>query len=197
MAAQASAKKDAKDVISAVRFYVDKIVSDPSIGGMKALILDPATTRVMSMVYSQTQILEKEVYLVSQLGRNQEPMSHLKAAVFVQPTEANFELLRRELLEPKFKEYHLFFSNIVPTDMLARLGRLDEHDLIMQVQEYYADFLAVNDDFFHLGIENSLILSSPYARSIEAVGIYDRNVAGVLSVLLSLKRRPSVVRYQG
>jgi vacuolar protein sorting-associated protein 45 len=164
---------------------------------MKALILDPATTRIMSMVYTQTQILEKEVYLVEQLGRNHEPMAHLKAAVFVQPTEANFEMLRRELLSPKFKEYHLFFSNIVPHEMLARLGRLDEHDLIMQVQEYYADYLAVNEEFFHLGIENSLILSSPYARSIEAVGIYDRNVAGVLSVLLSLKRRPSVVRYQG
>ena len=136
--------------------------------------------------------------MVEQLGKKHEGMNHLKAAVFVQPTEANFELLAKELSEPKFKEYHLFFSNIVSQDMLARLGRLDEHDLIMQVQEYYGDYLAINEEFFHLGVENSLLLSAPHARSSnEAVAIYDRNVAGVLSVLLSMKRSPSLIRYQG
>ena len=164
---------------------------------MKALLLDSATTKIVSMVYSQTQILEKEVYLVEQLGKKHEGMNHLKAALFIQPTEANFELLVKELKEPRFKEYHLFFSNILPADMLARLGRLDELDLIMQVQEYYGDYMAINEEFFHLGIDNSLILSSSYARSIEAVAIYERNVSGILSVLLSMKRSPSLIRYQG
>lgn len=188
-----SAKKDA---ISSVRFYVDKIVSDGSIGGMKALILDAATTKIVSMVYSQTQILEREVYLVEQIGKRHEPMNHIKAAVFVQPTEANFDLLVKELQDPKFKEYHIFFSNIVPHDMLARLGRLDEHDLILQVQEYYADYMAINEDFFHLGIENSLMLSSPNSRNLASGAIYDRNISGILAVLLSQKRRPSQIRYQ-
>ena len=80
--------------------------------GMKALILDAVTTRVVSMVYSQTQILEKEVYLVEQLGKRHEPMTHLKAAMFIQPTETNYDLLLKELKDPKFKEYHIFFSNI-------------------------------------------------------------------------------------
>lgn len=186
-----------KDIISAVRFYIDKIVSDSSIEGMKALILDSATTKIVSMVYSQTQILEKEVYLVEQLGKRHEAMSHLKAAVFIQPTGENLELLLRELQAPKYKEYHIFFSNIVSGDILAKLGKADEHDLIMQVHEYYADYMAVNEEFFHLGIENSLVLSSPHARSINGAAIYDRNVSGVLSVLLSLKRCPSVIRYQG
>jgi len=192
--AQSNAKKD---VISAIRFYVDKVVSDPAIGGMKALILDPSTTRIVSMVYSQTQILEKEVYLVEQLGKQHEGMNHLKAALFIQPTESNFELLSRELRDPRFKEYHIFFSNIVPADMLNRLGRLDEHELVQQVHEYYGDYMAINEEFFHLGIENSLILSSSYSRSIEAVQIYERNVNGILSVLLSMKRSPSLIRYQG
>lgn len=149
------------------------------------------------MVYSQTQILEKEVYLVEQLGKKHEGMNHLKAALFIQPTETNYELLVQELRDPRFKEYHIFFSNIVSQDMLARLGRLDEHDLIMQVHEYYGDYLAVNEEFFHLGIENSLLLSSSYSRSVEAVSVYERNVNGVLSVLLSMKRSPSLIRYQG
>eukprot|EP01040_Poterioochromonas_malhamensis_P002387 gene2387-2534_t len=191
------AKKGAsKDLISAIRFYVDKIVSDATIGGMKALLLDPVTAKIVSMVYSQTQILEKEVYLIEILGKKHEPMLHLKAAVFIQPSEDNYDLIAKELLEPKFKEYHLFFSNIAPPDMIARLARLDEHELIMQVQEYYGDFLSVNEDLFHLGIENSLSLSSS-VRTLEAGKIFEKNVNGLLSVLLALKKIPGQIRHQG
>ena len=179
---------------------------------MKALLLDPTTTKIVSMVYSQTQILEQEVYLVEQLGKYHEPMTHLKATVFIQPTEANIALLIRELKEPKFCEYHLYFSNIVPPQMLTRLGRADEHEVVRQVQEYYADYLVVNEDLFHLGIENSLLLSATGFGSASGSGfsgasasastnplltsnIHARNTAGILSVLLSLKKRPSQIRY--
>lgn len=163
---------------------------------MKVLLLDTVTAKVVSMVYSQTQILEKEVYLVEVLGKEHKSMNHLKAAVFVQPSEVNFDLLSKELRDPKFKEYHLFFSNIVPADLLSRLAKLDEHDLIMQVQEYYADFMAINEDLFHLGLSNSIKLSSSLSRTIECGQLFERNVNGVISVLLSLKRRPSQIRYQ-
>ena len=108
---------------------------------MKVLILDQVTTQIISAVYTQTQILEQEVYLVELLGKRHEAMTHLKAAVFVQPTEANLALLVKELKEPKFAEYHIFFSNVVPTDILTRLGRADEFEVVKQVQEYYADFM--------------------------------------------------------
>ena len=180
-----------------MRNYVDKIVSDSSIGGMKALLLDFQTTKIVSMVYSQTQILEQEVYLVEQLGKRHEAMSHLKAAVFIQPTEANLDFLIKELRSPMFAEYHIFFSNIVPHDMLTRLGRADEFEVVRQVQEYYADFCAINEDFFHLRQDKSLVLSSVmHARTIESGKIFDRNVQGILSVLLAIKRRPSQIRFQ-
>lgn len=122
------------DVINAVRWYVDRICSDVSLGGMKALLLDGVTSRVTAMVYSQTQVLEKEVYLIEVLGKPHVSMPHLKAAVFIQPTESNLSLLLTEIRDPKFSEYHIFFSNIVPPDMLLRLGRADEHEVIKQVQ---------------------------------------------------------------
>lgn len=183
-------------LIVAVREYIKKIVCDPALSGMKVLLLDPATTKIVSMVYSQTQILEQEVYLVEQLGKRHEAMTHFKAAVFIQPTDTNLDLLVKELKDPKFAEYHLFFSNIIPQDMLVRLGRADEHDVVRQVQEYYADFMVINDDFFQLGCENSISLSSSLSRTLESSKIFDRNVKGVLSVLLAMKRRPSQIRYQ-
>jgi vacuolar protein sorting-associated protein 45 len=163
---------------------------------MKALLLDSVSSKIVSMVYSQTQILEQEVYLVEQLGKQHEAMSHLKAVVVIQPTEANADALIRELREPKFSEYHIFFTNIVSKDTLTRIGRADEHEVVRQVQEYYADFLAINEDFYHLGIDNSLSLSAPLSRTLESSQIFEKNVNGVLAALLSLKRKPSQIRYQ-
>eukprot|EP01033_Poteriospumella_lacustris_P009623 gene9623-6887_t len=172
------------------------MLSDASLSGMKVLLLDPTTTRIVSMVYSQTQILEKEVYLVELLGKEHIPMNHLKALVFVQPTEANYDIISKELADPKFKEYHLFFSNIVPQDLLSRLARQDEHELVMQVQEFYVDYMSVNRELFHLGLDNSLILSSSMTRTLESSALMEKNLSGLSSVLLSMKKIPSAIRYQ-
>ena len=185
------------NAIAACQFYIDKLLADPALGGMKVLLLDSVTTRTISMVYSQTQILSKEVYLVEHLSKDHEEMGHLKAAVFIQPTEENLELMMKHLRDPKFQEYHLYFTNVVPKSMLTRLGRADELEVVRSVQEFYADFMPVNPDFFHLGQENSLMLSSPsMCRSAQANKIFRRNVDGVLSLLLALKRTPSQIRYQ-
>mmetsp|Transcript_31700 Transcript_31700/g.41897 ORF Transcript_31700/g.41897 Transcript_31700/m.41897 type:complete len:574 (+) Transcript_31700:80-1801(+) len=192
------------DVIQATRFYIDKIVADPKIGGMKVLLLDPYTTQIVSTVYSQTDILEKEVYLVEQLGHgsaDHEPMTHLKAAVFLQPTRSNLELLRRELAHPKYLEYHLFFSHIVPQDLLQQLAEADEFEVVRQVQEYYADFVAINEDLFTINQRGSLSLGSE-ARSEAtqtngAQAKLQQNVSAILSVLLALRKKPSQIRYQG
>jgi len=184
------------NLINAVRFYIDKIVADDRISGMKVLLLDEVTTRIISMVYSQSQILEKDYYLVEKLNKNHELMNHMKAAVFIEPTELNIDVLVKELRNPKFSEYHIFFNNIVSKDQLTRLGRADEHDVVRQVQEYYADFMTINEDFFHLGADNSISLSSPLSRTLESSQLFERNVRGVLSLLLALKRRPSQIRYQ-
>jgi len=183
------------NLINSVRFYIDKVVQDPNLSGMKVLLLDAATTKIISMVYTQTQILEQQVYLVEQLGKAHEAMSHMKAAVILQPTEANVDMIIRELRDPKFSEYFLFFTNILPKDMLSRIAKADDNDVVRGVQEYYADYMSVNEDFFHLGADNSLSLSASQTRTLETSQLFDRNVNGVLSILLSLKKRPSQIRY--
>tara|TARA_B110001452_G_scaffold65038_1_gene51777 strand:+ start:106 stop:315 length:210 start_codon:yes stop_codon:yes gene_type:complete len=44
------------NVITAVHSYVTKMVTD--VQGMKVLVMDAETTGVISMVYTQTQILQ-------------------------------------------------------------------------------------------------------------------------------------------
>ena len=40
------------DVIKATQYYIDRVVSDAKIDGMKALLLDNDTKNVISMVYT-------------------------------------------------------------------------------------------------------------------------------------------------
>ena len=55
--------------------------------------------------------------------------------------------------------------------------------------------MPINEDLFQLGLDNSISLSSALLRTLESGQIFDRNVQGILSLLLSCKRRPSQIRY--
>jgi vacuolar protein sorting-associated protein 45 len=60
------------------------------------------------MVFAQSQILQKEVYLFEKIEqKNRELMAHLKAVCFLRPTAENFQLLQQELKDPKYGEYHI------------------------------------------------------------------------------------------
>ena len=67
----------------------------------------------------------------------------------------------------------------------------DEHEVVQQVQEFYADFVPINHELFSLNVPSVTGLSG--AAWDQAV--FDRVHQGVCAALLGLKKRP-VVRYQ-
>ncbi|CAK4664416.1 unnamed protein product [Aphanomyces euteiches] len=183
------------DVIGAVRSYIDKIMNDSQLEGMKALLLDAETTKIISMVMSQSQILEKQVFLVEQLGANaHEKMPHLKAAVLIRPTLRNVELLKQELKSPKYGEYHIFFTNITSGDALERVAEADEQEVVSQVQEFYADYMAVNDNLFHFNLYGVIKSISSTTLAPKTAAVYQRGVEGLIAVLLSMKKKP-IIRF--
>ena len=101
--------------------------------------------------------------------------------MYIRPTRENLELIKAEVqrahsllapallvatrtddetspqvADPRFSEYHLFFSNIVPNYFLQQLADADEHEVIRQVQEFYGDFMAINEDLFTINQRYSL-----------------------------------------
>lgn len=66
------------DLSTVVRFYVERMLKETP--GMKVLLLDADTTKIVSTVYSQSEILEQEVYLVERLDADRrDQLFHLKA----------------------------------------------------------------------------------------------------------------------
>jgi len=157
-------------------------------------------------VYSQTEILSKEVYLVTRLDdqsnlmlnkNNESASSHLKAVVFIRPTEGNVGLLVRELARPRFLEYYVYFSGILTQGLFRLLAESDTHERIRQVQEFYGDFCPINEDLITLQCRHTLAMTMAAGTSWAQnhLHLYDRNLQGLQSVLLALKRQPSAIRF--
>ena len=99
-------------IISAMHEYIVTVLS--KVTGMKVLLVDSETVGIVSMVLSQTQILEHEVFLVEVFDKSSSDdtggtasLKHLKAVAILRPSTANFLLLNRELKSPRFSEYSL------------------------------------------------------------------------------------------
>ena len=192
------------DGIAAIRSYVDRMIrGDEACRGMKVLLLDGTTTHIVSCVVSQTEILQNEVYLVARLDDAQQQQhqttstSHLKAVCFVRPTDANIDLLIRELSQPRFLEYHVYLSGIVTAGQLRRLAEHDTFERVKRVQELYADFVPINEDLLSLQSRDTLAMTVVAGTSWapKYAPLYDRTLQGLQAMLLAHKRQPSAIRY--
>ncbi|RPB02021.1 Sec1-like protein [Choiromyces venosus 120613-1] len=188
------------DIVSAVSSYIGKMVSSTGAGGssgkMKILLLDSETVSIISTAITQSTLLSHEVYLIDRLDNvDREKMRHLRCLCFVRPTSDAIQLLIDEFRDPKYGEYHIYFSNIVKKSSLERLAEADDHEVVRVVHEYFADFLVINPDLFSLGFggaQRRIWSTSPDTWNGDGLV---RSAEGVLAVLLSLKKRP-LVRYE-
>ncbi|XP_011211205.1 vacuolar protein sorting-associated protein 45 [Bactrocera dorsalis] len=178
------------NLITAIKLYVEKMCNESG-PGMKTILLDKETTSIISMAFSQSDMLQREVFLFERLdsGRSNERMKNLKCIVFIRPTKQNIQLLADELRSPKYGAYFIYFSNIIPRTDIKYLAECDESESVREVKEVYADYLCVNPNLFSLNINSSMHRLNWLP---DALG---RTVQGVLAVLLSLKLNP-VIRYR-
>jgi len=181
----------ALDVSAVVKKYILKMLKDCSVG-MKALVLDDFTMNVVSVVFSQTELLQAEVFLVEKLQHiPQKNMQHLKAVCFVRPTKENCEIFCEHLKQHVYGEYYLFFSHLIKENLLQMIAVSDEHEVVQQVQELYASFVPVDPFLFSLEFS----LGGDYFLSDRTITALDHVVEGISSLLLSLKWKPTI-RFQ-
>ncbi|XP_023938054.1 vacuolar protein sorting-associated protein 45 [Bicyclus anynana] len=178
------------NVVQAVKMYITKMTEESG-PGMKVILMDKETTSIVSMVFSQSEILQKEVYLFERIDSHAkwDNLKHMKCIVFVRPTSENIALLSRELRCPKYGVYFIYFSNVVSKADIKTLAECDEQETVREVQEVFADYLAVDRHLFSFNIIGCL-----HGRSWNQQHL-QRCSQGLLALLLSLKRRP-VIRYE-
>lgn len=168
----------------------------PADGTMKVLLLDSDTIPIVAVAYGQSQLLERGVFLVDDVtraatsGRNR--MLSMRCVAFVRPVPSSLKALNEVVKAGLYQTYTLGFSNAVATEALNALAYSDEHELVQRVEEYFADFIAINAD--------CMILPSPTKKiplvSAQATSDFlTRQVQGLTSACLALRRKP-LLRFQ-
>uniref|UniRef100_A0A6B2FAY6 Vacuolar protein sorting-associated protein 45 n=1 Tax=Bothriechis nubestris TaxID=1766655 RepID=A0A6B2FAY6_9SAUR len=177
------------NVVLAVKQYVSRMIGDSG-AGMKVLLMDRETTSIVSMVYTQSEILQKEVYLFERIdSASRESMKHLKAICFLRPTKENVGYLIQELRRPKYSSYFIYFSNVISKSDVKSLAEADEQEVVAEVQEFYGDYIAVNPHVFSLNLPVCC-----QGRNWDPAHLC-RTAQGLTALLLSLKKCP-MIRYQ-
>lgn len=190
------------DVVQAASGYVTKLVTTGETASttpstkMKILLLDKDTVPCISTAATQSSLLNHEVYLIDRLDNpNREKMRHLRCLCFVRPHPDSIGLLIDELREPKYGEYHLFFSNVAKKSTLERLAEADDHEVVKLVQEHFLDYIVINPDLFSLNMTHPLHRLWSGNQDTWNTDSLLRATEGIISVLLSLKKKP-LIRYQ-
>ncbi|KAJ3262487.1 vacuolar protein sorting-associated protein 45 [Boothiomyces macroporosus] len=178
------------DSLKAIQAYINKMTNE--VAGMKVLLLDQETTQIISVVYTQSQLLQKEIYLIDRIENKREQMKHLKCIVFLRPTLSSIQYLLQELHEPCFSDYYIYFSNTINKSSLERLAEGDSHQVVREVQEYFADFIAVNPGLVSLSINYPIYTEGPSTWAPMALA---RAMEGITGMLLAFKKKP-LIRYE-
>lgn len=122
-------------------------------------------------------------------------MRHLRCLCFVRPTPNAIQFLVDELRDPKYGEYHIYFSNIIRKSSLERLAEADSHEVVQVIQEHFADFLVVNPDLCSLNLGFPLQRLWSHTPDLWNADALQRATEGVIATLLSLKKNP-LIRYE-
>ena len=75
------------------------------------------------------------------------------------------------------------------------MAEADDHEVVKQVQEFYADYLAITKDVFCLSYPKEIASIFGAERETWNADALEMATEGVLAVLLSLKKRP-LIRYE-
>jgi tRNA uridine 5-carboxymethylaminomethyl modification enzyme len=187
------------DVSQAIAGYINKIVSpagDISSSKMKILLLDRETVSIVSTAVTQSSLLNHEVYLIDRIDNaGREKMRHLRCLCLLRPSPETIQLLIDELRDPRYGEYHLYFTNVAKKSSLERLAEADDHEVVKVVQEHFADYTVINSDLYSLGFtlpQRRVWAGSPDTWNPDSL---QRCAEGIIAVLLSLKKKP-LIRYE-
>ena len=171
--------------------------------GVKALLLDEETIKIISLLLSQSELLELQVFLVEKLGGGgtetnnggtQERSAHFGCVVFVRPTDKNILALVNELQSPRFAKYFLNFTNTVDPTHLEKIACRDEESIVTDVCEVLADFHCVNRHLFSLELETTSMMMGCLRREwspCEEV-VYSRTLGGLYASCVALGMDASI-----
>ncbi|KAL0208561.1 hypothetical protein P9112_011148 [Eukaryota sp. TZLM1-RC] len=171
------------NLINSSRDVLFSILRDVS--GMKALLLDPYTSSVVSHVASQSEIIAEQVFLVKRLSSPcSEPLHHLKALVFISPTPESITCLCEELKQPMFSSYSIVLTSDLSDDVIKEIALADTSSVVTSLRSYYLNFCPITPHTAYSTLSHLKLLPSETSQA-----------SSLLTSLLIALGSPASIRY--
>lgn len=116
--------------------------------GTKVALFDEHTKRIMSSLITQTEFLESNFFLFHMLADQRVKMMSLTAVVFLRP-ESIYDIIK-ELKNPLYGRYIVFFTTKIDDDILEILARADKYSFIYEVYEMNLDIVKIDHNFYQI-----------------------------------------------
>ncbi|RNF11844.1 putative vacuolar protein sorting-associated protein [Trypanosoma rangeli] len=181
--------------------YIDRILDGPD--GLKVLLCDDATRNIISVVYSQHQLLQHNVVLVDMLSnREHYPMKHLHCIIFCRPLPSSLACVYQELAEGNFASFSLYFSHLLESNIVQSLANADLLNLTRALNEVYLDSVPLTEYVAIAQLKPTALHSmagpivNPITYSQWDSASLDRMTEAIVSLMLMTNRRPAI-RYRG
>ncbi|EPY24756.1 vacuolar protein sorting-associated protein, partial [Strigomonas culicis] len=114
--------------------------------GLKVLLCDDSTRSILSVAYSQHQLLRHNIVLVDMLSnKDRYPLKHFACVILCRPTPSSLACVYQELAEGNFSSYALFFTNMLEPTLIQSLANADVVNLVAWVEEVYTDSVPVTE----------------------------------------------------
>ncbi|KAK7196720.1 vacuolar protein sorting-associated protein 45 [Novymonas esmeraldas] len=170
--------------------------------GLKVLLCDDATRGILSVAYSQHQLLQHNIVLVDMLAnRERYPMKHFSCVIVCRPSASSLTAVYQELAEGNFASYDIYFTYMLDANLVQSLANADLLNLVSHVGELYVDSVPVTEWVCLTQLKPAPLtkgpspVTNPITYSQWDPRSLERMSEGIISMLLSTNRRP-VIRYR-
>ena len=169
-------------------------------GGWKVLIYDQFCSDVLSPLLTVSELRRLGITLHLPITARRDAVRDTPAIYFIQPTEANVELVLRDLHAQLYSSFHLHFSTSIPRPLLellaSRSAEQGTSGRIARVYDEYVHFVALEDALITLNQPRSFQTINDSRQSDAAMSAFvDQIVEALFCVAVSLGSVP-VVRAQ-
>lgn len=154
----------------------------------KVLLLDKHTTLIISMCFTQSQLLANDIILIELIESQLQlaTMKHLNCIVYIHPCKESIQYLNSELHSPHFGKYQLYLNNCISKNQIESIAEADEFEVIEKVMEIFQDYLIVNDNLY--------LIEKPITGILKINPAIEESNR-LISLLLSLKKTP-IIKYE-
>lgn len=172
-----------------VKEYVDRML--PVDGSMKVLLLDSETMSIISVAYSQSQLLSHGVFLIDTItNQKRQAMPTMRCVCFVRPTKDSIAAVAEEVKAARYQSYAIILSSALSTESLDILARNDHSELVNRVEELFADTVTINSDFFTIPLSPHELTSNFIPPRMSR-----RAAEGLAALCVAMRRKPHI-RFQ-